>query len=192
VTSRRLAVLLALAGAGLVLLAGTRSWAGVSFRTDLPGLTGLAVPGRKVSPAGIPVALAVAAAAVVLALSGRLVRFLVATGLVVAGVGLLAVAVRALGDPGRLAGLALRDAVGVYGAGGGDALGGGANVSVTAWVGVAAGGAALMLAAGLVTVVRGRSWPGPTRRYERARSSPSPWDALSRGEDPTSTGVDAT
>jgi hypothetical protein len=79
---------------------------------------------------------------------------------------------------------------------------------------VAALGGLLILLAGGLALIGGRSWPGPTRRYERAGPSgaagtpptatskrpatASPvaearadtpadvWDALSRGEDPTS------
>jgi uncharacterized membrane protein (TIGR02234 family) len=63
----------------------------------------------------------------------------------------------------------------------------------------------LAAAAGLLTVVRGRTWPGMGRRYERAATAataattaPAParrrtdedraldaWRALDRGEDPT-------
>ena len=56
----------------------------------------------------------------------------------------------------------------------------------------------LMAAAGLLVVLRGRSWPGMGRRYERPGSPAAParpqtdedraqaaWRALDRGEDPT-------
>ena len=56
----------------------------------------------------------------------------------------------------------------------------------------------LAVAAGLLTVLRGRSWPGMGRRYERAPAAPvaahprtdedralDAWRALDRGEDPT-------
>lgn len=54
---------------------------------------------------------------------------------------------------------------------------------------IAAGGL-LVLAAGLVTVGRGRAWPALGARYDApaARRAVSPgdvWDALDRGEDPT-------
>ena len=58
-------------------------------------------------------------------------------------------------------------------------------------------GSLLVLAAGLLVVVRGRAWPALGRRYEApaARPVPAPtvgptgdrdvWEALDRGEDPT-------
>jgi hypothetical protein len=56
-------------------------------------------------------------------------------------------------------------------------------------------GGLLVLAAGVVTVRTGRSWPGMGARYERPAAAPEPshrpasqaelWEALDRGEDPT-------
>jgi uncharacterized membrane protein (TIGR02234 family) len=193
---RRSAVLAGLAGAGLVLLAGTRPWANVSFSTGLPGLTDLDVPGRRALPAGIAVALAAAAGAVVLAVSGRFVRFLVATGLTVGGAALSVAAVRATRDGDHLADLALRNSLGVHSTDPGGVFSVGRVVSVSAWGWVAVAGALLIALAGLIGLVRGRTWPQPTRRYERrvpitaARADTGAvgaWDALSRGEDPTST-----
>ena len=62
--------------------------------------------------------------------------------------------------------------------------------------------AVLILASGLLVLIKGWTWPGPTRRYERTvaarpnrRGDGGPigtWDALSRGEDPTSKVDDPT
>ena len=82
-------------------------------------------------------------------------------------------------------------------------------MSGTAWRGLAVAGAALLVAAGLLTIWRSGPWPVMSSRYERpprpagpespvlARpvpASPVPaspssaalWESLSRGEDPTS------
>ena len=220
---RSTAVLLTLLGAGLIILAGTRTWATVKVGGNLPGMSDLTVSGRRAAPAGIPVALAAAAAAIVLITSGRVVRAVVAVGLGVAGAVLAVTAVRATRDTSGAVAKALRDSLGLYSssdAGSGAADGwfaGGNSVAISAWPWVAGLGAVLIVGASLLVLIKGWSWPGPTRRYERAgkavpapaslgaaaRSGPRPagpaevgpagtWDALSRGEDPTSKVEDPT
>ncbi len=218
---RRSAILLVLAGAGLALLAGSRTWAHLGVSSNLPGLTGLVVTGRRAAPAEIPIALAAAAGAIVLATWGRVVRAVVGVGLVAAGVVVTFGAVRVIRSPDDAAAGAVRDALGVFSRGSGDGLdalntlfaGSGFSVDVTLWPRVAALGGLLIAVAGLLTLATGWSWPGPTRRYDRpARTGAVPlqtpartaddnpadlgsagaWDALSRGEDPTSTDRDRT
>ena len=63
------------------------------------------------------------------------------------------------------------------------------GVSPVRWAALVGG--ALVAVGGLLVVVRARRWPQPRRRYEaptgRRRDSPrDAWDALDRGEDPTS------
>jgi hypothetical protein len=202
---RREAVLLALLGAVLIILACTRTWATVKVTGNLPGMSDLAVSGRRAAPAGIPVALAAAAGAVVLLTSGRLVRAVVAAGLAVAGALLTVSAVRATRDSSGAVAKALRDSLGVYSTGPAarsSSLADGSSVDISLWPWVAAVGAVLIVAAGLLVLIRGWSWPGPSRRYERpdqpvtavpAKIGPAgTWDALSRGEDPTSRVEDPT
>lgn len=63
----------------------------------------------------------------------------------------------------------------------------------TVWPYVATAGAVLMTAAGVLAVLRGGRWGGMSGRYDRPGSSAarpaddrSLWDALDRGDDPTS------
>jgi uncharacterized membrane protein (TIGR02234 family) len=75
-------------------------------------------------------------------------------------------------------------------------------VTTTAWAWATAAGGLLLALAGLLTVVRGSSWPALGQRYEApATTLPAPerqaptgppterslWEALDRGEDPTAT-----
>jgi uncharacterized membrane protein (TIGR02234 family) len=205
-TSRRTVVLLVLLGALLVLLAGTRTWATVTLSGTLPGLSDLPVPGRRSAPGAIAVALAAAAAAVVLATSGRIVRVVVAAGLVIAGAVVVAGGLRGARDSDHAVVIALRDSLRVAG---GSASSGASRVSISIWPWVAVAGGGVILLAGLLALLGGRTWSGPSRRYERApagsaavtgaaragdaRGATGPaarpaatWDALSRGEDPTS------
>jgi uncharacterized membrane protein (TIGR02234 family) len=223
---RRATVLLTLLGALLILLAGTRTWAGVKFVDTLPGLSELVVPGRTAVPALIPVALAAGAGAVVLAVSARIARLVVSVGLLLAGAAVALTAARTAGDPEGVVSTGLSESLGVYDNGMRTADGRSAAifrhwvVDFTSWPWVAVAGGVLVMLAGLLALLGGRSWSGPARRYERtpevgargrsmsdragpamtgpptdadpARGTTSPdsaagtWDALSRGEDPTS------
>jgi uncharacterized membrane protein (TIGR02234 family) len=71
-------------------------------------------------------------------------------------------------------------------------LGGAVSVHVNAWWAVSLAGGVLLAAAGLLTVARGRHWPGMSARYDRPGAAPpagddpaSQWKALDRGDDPT-------
>jgi uncharacterized membrane protein (TIGR02234 family) len=205
---RRVAVLLVLVGAAAVMLAATRSWAWVEVR-DLPGVSDLTVSGRRAEPAAVPVALAAVAGVFVLAISGLLVRMLVAAGLVLAGAAMTASGIRFSRDGSAALSNALQDSLGLVVGGSGDGRGSGGlffaggATDITFWPWVSVVGAALIATAGLLVLIAGRSWAGTGRRFERAgleRQTPAPaapvqrrddtvagtWDALSRGEDPTS------
>ncbi|HST80158.1 MAG TPA: Trp biosynthesis-associated membrane protein [Kineosporiaceae bacterium] len=238
-TGRRTVVLLTLLGAGLVLLAGTRTWATVKVDGALPGLTTLTLTGGRAAPALIPVALAAAAGAIVLATSARIARFAVAAGLVLTGAAVAVDAARFAVDPDGAASAAVSANLGLFDDGSSRANGrsailyGYSDVDFTFWPWVAVVGGGLILLVGVLTTIGGRAWSGPSRRYERApgpgavppgsavrsdlteptgsiagqRSAPvaagrpgsSPaetpaatWDALSRGEDPTSSPEEPT
>lgn len=67
------------------------------------------------------------------------------------------------------------------------------NVTATGWWWLAALGATAGVVAGALTVALGHSWPSLGSRYQRegaaaatATTSAQMWDALDRGEDPTS------
>jgi uncharacterized membrane protein (TIGR02234 family) len=71
-------------------------------------------------------------------------------------------------------------------------LGGDLAVHVNAWWVLSLTGGVLLAAAGLLTIVRGRRWPGMSARYDRPGAAPSAgddpaslWKALDRGDDPT-------
>jgi len=218
---RRIVIGGILLGAGLILLAATRTWASVHVG-QIPGVSHLSVSGRRAAPAAIPVALAAAAGAVVLATSGRVVRMVVGAGLILGGVILAVVSVRLGRNATGALSSALRDSLGLISRrsdpGAFGASFAAASVRISPWPWTAAAGAGLIAAAGFVTILRGWSWPGPARRFERSTGpgsgpvrSGSPgrvktggpptrdhggsagtWDALSRGEDPTAAIDDPT
>jgi uncharacterized membrane protein (TIGR02234 family) len=195
VSSRReltAAVLGAVLAGGLALVAGGQGWARVTVDRSppLPPVTGV-LNGADAAPLVPATGLVLLAAAVaLLAVHGA--------GRVVVGL-LMAVA------GGVLAWSGLRVLTGGLDAAAADLPGVGGARSAAATVDLAAGwpllavvAGLLGVAGGLLVVLRGRSWPGMGRRYERHGSPAAParaqtdedraqaaWRALDRGEDPT-------
>jgi uncharacterized membrane protein (TIGR02234 family) len=188
------ALLLGVAGAAVVLTAGSRTWQHAS--TGFGDTTmGVDVSGRAVT--GLPGALAlVGLAALVAVFAVRGVSRLVVAGLLtLCGAGVIAAALLATRDTAALA-EAAADATGLTRA----SVDG---PTTTAWPMVCAAGGALLLAAGLVALVQSRTWPGMSGRYDREGPAPARttravrparldpdrpedlWKALDRGEDPT-------
>ena len=185
------AVVGAAAAGALALVAGSQTWAAVTAerRAPLPPVDGVlsGADAAPLVPATGLVLLAAAVALLAVRRTGRVVvgLLLAAAGGVLAWSGMRALAGGLADAAGRLPGMG-RSA-------------GEATVDVAAtWpaLGVVAG--LLGVAAGLLVVLRSRSWPAMGRRYERA-TDPGPagrpqteedraqsaWKALDRGEDPT-------
>jgi uncharacterized membrane protein (TIGR02234 family) len=192
-------LLLSLVGATLLLVAAGQTW--VSGKVQAQGaIRTVTAHGSEVS--GVPGAMALVALAsvvAVFAVRGNARRVL--GGLVaLAGAGAVFAATAALGsESGALDDKAARS-VGLA-----DVTAG--SVTHSAWPWLAALGGVLVVAAGVLTVLRGAAWPGMSARYDapagkrsaagprRAAAAasapagqPTPadlWKALDRGEDPT-------
>ncbi|MFF4321986.1 TIGR02234 family membrane protein [Streptomyces sp. NPDC001568] len=183
------ALLLGALGATVVLLASGRVWARGSAAVGGDRLP-LTADGQAVT--GLPAALAIvglAALVAVFAVRGRS-RLLVSGLLALSGLGAALAALAAADDRRTLddrAATATADTAARV-----------AEVTHTVWPYVAAGGAVLILLAGLLALRYGRSWPAMGGRYERDGSprtrKPAAvdpdrpedlWKALDRGEDPT-------
>jgi len=188
------AVLGAVGAGALALIAGGQAWARVTAEREPP------LPPVSAVLSGAEAAPLVPAAGLVLLAA--------------------AVALLAVRGPGRtVVGLLMAAAGGLLAWSGLRALGGGitdastdlpgigrvagrVTVDVTAaWPVLALVAALLGIAAGLLAVLRGRTWPAMGRRYERAGAAAAPaaarrpqtdedraqaaWKALDRGDDPT-------
>lgn len=158
--SRLLTILATLLGAGLVVLAAGRPWARATI-VGLPGPDVVTADGRSVAPGAPALGLVAAAGAIVLATSGRVVRTVVAGLLVLAGVGIGLAGSGVFGDPTVALEPAVAKATGMTG--GSTAFTG----KVTVWPVVSAAGAVLVALGGLIALVRGRAWSGPSTRFER-------------------------
>ena len=194
-STKGVVVLLALVGAGLLLVSGFRPWV-TGAVDDVLGATRISATGAEVAPGLSAVALAIAAAAIAMVAAGRIARAVAAVAWA------LCIAVAAV-----LAGRVLLDPEGVLGPVAASRVGRTGSVETVAeatgwpWVALLACGIALV---GLVGALVGmRRWGGPSRRYEvpdaaatdaagpRGERVASDWDELSAGRDPTDVGPDA-
>lgn len=188
VSSKAAALLLLTVGGGLTLLAATAPWAELRADDGLAGASAT-VTGSAVAPLSVAAgAVGLAAVVAVLAVRGWLRRLV---GVVVVALSALALA-QVVGVLGDTADVARRWwAVEVA------TLAASADVEPTVWAGVTAAGLVLLLAAGVLVLVRGGSWAGLSSRYDVPGSPPArapgagpvsqadSWQALDRGEDPT-------
>lgn len=181
-----LVALTAIVGGVAGWLAGGREWShGVAGHA--PNVLAVAAKGADLSGAVTTLGLTAVAGALVLFATRGTTRQAVGLLLVAVGAGL---AVQAWLAPGHAATTlaAKASTKGISGAV--------AGVSTNSWWILALVGGVVVAAAGAVTLLRGRDWPGMSTRYEKAAraeavartEAASPkglWDALDRGEDPT-------
>jgi uncharacterized membrane protein (TIGR02234 family) len=185
-------VLLALLGAGGLLVSGFRPWVTGAVDDAVLGATQISATGAEVAPGLSAVALAIAAAAIAAVAAGRIAR-LVALVAYAASVAIaVALTVRVLLDPEGVLGPVAASRVGRTGS-----IENVADPTIWPWVALAACAVALL---GLVGAVLGiRAWSGPSARYEvsdagspvagpRGERVASAWDELSAGRDPTDVG----
>ena len=206
VLSRRAAIL-GVAALGVVLLgAGATPWLRVEAVTAISREV-LGVRGSQAVPMVPAAGLVLLAAALALALAGRVGRLLAAGAIVVAGVAAAGATLGFLAEPAAAARTAVASATGVRPLD--------VDPDVTLWPGAVVAGGLLAVGAGAIVVRGSRTWPGRSgQRYERVGpTSPEPglggfapdtqssggsragrdpgpramrdWDALSRGEDPS-------
>jgi uncharacterized membrane protein (TIGR02234 family) len=185
-------VLAVLALGGLLLACGSAGWAHGEVSTVL-GPQEVSVSGSSAAPGVGAAALVVGAAALAAAIGRRIGAVLAGIALIGAAVLVGASVVGFLGDPAAPLEAAAGEISGV------PELTGPAQLTVWPYVTLLLGVA--VAAAGVLTLVAGRSWQTAGRRFERPaptgrRSAASEatderdramddWDALGRGEDPS-------
>lgn len=186
-----LAAALCGAGAGLTLLASGRTWARVSV--DLPRPlpdTAHALTGQQLAPLAGALGLAGLAGLAGIVATRGYARLVVAVLLLIIGAGTAYASARGASQT------AVHQALASQAVMAGD---GAATPEVTPWWAVSLAGGGLLLLAGALTALRGRGWPGLSRKYD-APGAPRPeaakgsrgepaahdmWDALDHGRDPT-------
>jgi uncharacterized membrane protein (TIGR02234 family) len=181
-------------GGGLVLGAAGRTWLRVSAqrRSPLADVT-LSLSGRTLAPLVAGLGIVGLAGVVGLLATRRWGRAVVAALLALSGLAVVVASLRWVGAPGAATARDLLEDA--------DRAGGlAANPVITAtahpaWPLLAAAGGLLLAAGGVLALLRHRSWPTMSARYEtpaarerRPRTDAAVWDALSRGDDPTTAG----
>lgn len=184
------ALLLGALGATVVLISSGQIWTSGTATVAGIGAKALDADGQTIT--GAPAALAIVGLAALVAVFAvkRAGRVLVSALLALSGAGTIAAALLGAGDHAALDAQAAKlsgDLAATVGA-----------VTRTGWPYITAFGGLLLLAAGLLALRFGGSWPGMGGRYEReggprtqARRPVDPerpeelWKALDRGEDPT-------
>lgn len=180
---RLVAVLSGLGLGGLVLLAWTQPWFGVTLTTGLD----LEVAGDRAAPALSTFAFATLALSAALTIAGRMLRYVLGALQAALG-GLVTVfAAQALADPIGAAASTITEATAVSGRESIAELVLGTSSTPFPVLAIVAG--ALLLLLGLLVLFTERRWPQRSTRYDAARSrtagSAGAWDALSEGSDPT-------
>ncbi len=158
-----------LAGAGLALWASSRTWVvDELFRPAPLPPQGDPRSGGDLAPPLPALALVALASAGGLLATRSWARLVVGVVMGLAGIGVGVAAVRA----------------------------GGVHGVNAVWPTLCVIGAVLVVAAAVITVLQGRHWPAMGARYERVTtvastdSAPGMWDAIDRGQDPTSARTD--
>ncbi|OIV35605.1 hypothetical protein BIV57_20730 [Mangrovactinospora gilvigrisea] len=179
------ALLLAVVGPALVLIGGGQPWAHARATNQFGVIVHVAASGKEVNAAATALALVGLAAVVAVLATRRIGRLVVGAIMALSGAGIAVVAAMGASDTS-----ALRDAASK--AGYNPTL---SAVTHSAWPWLTLLGGVLLLAGGVLTVARGRTWPGMSRKYDAptgaakrvtAASTPADiWKALDRGEDPT-------
>ena len=170
-SSRGVVALLALLGAGGLLVSGFRPWVTGAVDDAVLGATRISATGAEVAPGLSAVALSIAAAAIAAVAAGRIARVVALVAYAASVVIAVILTVRVLRDPEAVLGPVAASRVGRTGSI--------ENVAdPTVW-----------------------PWGGPSSRYEvadaggpvagpRGERVASAWDELSAGRDPTDVGPD--
>jgi len=176
--------LLIVLGSALALWLAGRTWVMVQVDRQPPfGPLSLGVSGRHIYPALTGLAVVGLLAAVLIVISGRVVRAALSILVGVIGVWILAYSVRFLSGS---ASYRNRDLIG-------DRAGLDAHAQALSrhsiWAGATLVCGVLVVLGGLLVAARCRRWPGGlSRRYSapaEAAAAGDPWRQLDRGEDPT-------
>ena len=182
--SRRTATLGALVLGALTLLTASLTWVTGSSSDAVRAHLRLAVTGTAAAPGVSAAAFVVVAAALAVALAGRIGRLLAVIILAAAGITTGTSALGAIASPQRIALAAAAERTGL------PSLDGSASLAPGPYLAVALG--ALTVFWAIWAGVSARCWQASSRRHDPGAAADvveddpfSSWDALSRGEDPT-------
>lgn len=196
---RVLLVWIALA-AGLAVLAWSQTWFTIERMEGVELAEGTTASGGVAAPPVMALALAGLATVAGLALAGLVLRWILGGLVVVIGAVTVMTSVVALADPVRAVSRLVTELTGVAGTSSTSDLIAPSDLSVTVWPWIAILAGVLTAVAGIGVIVTARRWPTSARRFETRVveaetglpvDSVERWDALSGGDDPTITTLEA-
>jgi uncharacterized membrane protein (TIGR02234 family) len=175
----------------LLALAALISWTQVWFTVELVDGTALEVAGQVAAPALSALALTSLVLVGALSIAGPFFRLVFGILESLIGVAIVFSGILAVTDPVAASASAISTATGVAGENSVADLVDTVTQSPWPWVAIVSG--VLIIAAGVVILIVGRTWPGSSRKYQATRLEPAEsertsvddWDALSGGNDPT-------
>jgi hypothetical protein len=186
VTGGRLKLLLLAVVASLAsvaLLAWSQSWFTIRVADAEFGVGGEAAAGALP-----PLALATLALVAALAIAGPFFRVVLAVLESLLGVCVVLVAVVALADPAVASASVVSERTGVSVGSAPELV---ESAVASAWPAVAIAAGAIGILAGIAILMTQSRWPAAGRKYDRTRLTAADpvdaWDALSKGDDPTTT-----
>jgi uncharacterized membrane protein (TIGR02234 family) len=187
-------VLLAIVGAGLLLVSGSRTWVTGTVDDAVLGASRISGTGTEVASGVVALALAALAAAIASTTSGRVVRRVTLALLLLVALGEAVFVGRVLLDPSGVLGSVAAASTGRTGTIE-------TRASATVWPWLALGAVVLLVAAAVGGWLGSGRWRGLGARYEapdadragaRGQRVASDWDRLDAGEDPTDAAEDRT
>jgi uncharacterized membrane protein (TIGR02234 family) len=184
-TSKLFVVVLALVGAGILLVSGSRVWVTGTMDAGL-GASRTQGTGAQVASGVVALALVAAAAAVASTTAGAVVRRVTLAILGAAALGELVIVGRVLLDPAGALGAEAARSLGRTGTVE-------THASLTVWPWLCLLAAVLLVVADACGWAGARRWQGLGARYEspgstagpRGQRVPSAWERLDAGDDPT-------
>lgn len=185
-TTKSGVVLLAILGAGLLLVSGSRTWVTGTVDDAVLGASRITGTGTEVASGVVALALAALAAAIASTTSGKAVRRVTLVLLLLAALGEAVFVGRVLLDPSGVLGAVAATSTGRTGSIE-------TRASVTAWPWLALIAVVLLVACAVGGWMGSNRWQGLGARYEtprdragaRGQRVASDWDRLDAGEDPT-------
>ena len=180
-------ILLTLLAALAVFATTTQTWIHVSINPGQVATSDLFIPGSKAAVAVSALALVAAAGVLATTIAGKIARIATCVIVFLSAVGIIAVVLGIMADPGAAAMAEAGVATGLEGKP--------ENVTLTMFPALAGIAAAIMALGALWLLWVGRGWSVRTK-YDTGKRAPASakdtpldqidsWDSLSRGEDPT-------
>lgn len=196
------------AGALLAFIGSTQTWVNISLGAGAAAVGEVSVSGAVANPALTPITIATGIAAVVLAIAGRVFRYVLGVLALLFGLAIVVISWVSTTNPVSLASSRIAEVSGLTGERQTEIV---QSAVLTFWPWLTVCGGLVAVVAGAIALLTMQSWPVGGRKYE-SRSEPesssqvrvkrtgshgepdriADWDAQNDGDDPTNDSDDPT